>query len=282
MADRTYRPGRARSGRDREQDYGRQQEQLQEGGYNWRDEERGQRQMGETWDRGEGYRPREARDFAGERSYDPDEYNRDRSTPYSTGGFGRAHYDNREARGFASFTGSDYGGRDFAGPRYNYGAGRAPYNASGPYGTGAGGYYGEGSYGAAPRREYGGAEERNWFDRAGDEVASWFGDEEAARRREQDHRGKGPSGYVRSDERIREDVNDSLTEDWRIDARAIEVTVGNGEVTLDGTVASREEKRRAEDLVDDLPGVRHVQNNLRIREVSAWGRNDLGESEGTR
>ncbi len=54
--------------------------------------------------------------------------------------------------------------------------------------------------------------------RAGDEVASWFGDEDAARRREQDHRGKGPAGYTRSDERIREDANDTLTEDWRVDA----------------------------------------------------------------
>lgn len=30
-------------------------------------------------------------------------------------------------------------------------------------------------------------DDRGWFDRAGDEVASWFGDEEAERRRRQDH-----------------------------------------------------------------------------------------------
>jgi osmotically-inducible protein OsmY len=29
-------------------------------------------------------------------------------------------------------------------------------------------------------------------------------------------------------------------------------------------VSSRWDKRRAEDLVDDISGVRHVQNNLRI------------------
>ena len=65
---------------------------------------------------------------------------------------------------------------------------------------------------------------RDWWDRASDEVMSWFGDEDAARRRRADHRGRGPSNYTRSDDRIREDVNDNLTDDWGVDAR--NVTVG--------------------------------------------------------
>ena len=77
-------------------------------------------------------------------------------------------------------------------------------------------------------------------------------------------RGRGPKGYRRSDERIREDVCDYLTEDDRVDASEIEVTVQGGEVTLAGSVSSREEKRRAEDLVENISGVRDVQNNLRI------------------
>lgn len=106
--------------------------------------------------------------------------------------------------------------------------------------------------------------ERGFFDRAGDEIASWFGDEDAARRRQQDHRGSGPSGYTRSDERILEDVCDRLTQDWQVDARNVQVTVNGGEVTLDGTVDNRGAKRRAEDIVDDVSGVGHVQNNLRV------------------
>ena len=35
-------------------------------------------------------------------------------------------------------------------------------------------------------------------------------------------------------------------------------------VTLSGTVDSREAKHRAERLVEDISGVNHVQNNLRI------------------
>ena len=77
-------------------------------------------------------------------------------------------------------------------------------------------------------------------------------------------RGRGPRGYSRSDDRIREDVCDRLTDDPWIDATDIEVRVQNGEVTLTGLVRERKDKRFAEDLVDDLPGVREVHNQLRV------------------
>ncbi len=118
--------------------------------------------------------------------------------------------------------------------------------------------------GYAPRRHH----ERGFFERAGDEVLSWFGDEDAQRRRDRDHRGRGPTDYVRSDDRIREDVNDRLTEDFWVDASRIGVTVSGGEVTLDGTVDGKRAKRRAEDIADDVTGVKHVQNNLRVDSAS--------------
>lgn len=83
------------------------------------------------------------------------------------------------------------------------------------------------------------------------------------------HRGRGPKGYVRSDERIREDVNDRLTYDPDVDASDIEVSVKDCDVTLNGTVASRHEKRRAEDCAESIRGVRDVQNNLRIEPRAA-------------
>ena len=76
--------------------------------------------------------------------------------------------------------------------------------------------------------------------------------------------GRGPKGYRRSDDRIREDVCDRLTDDWHIDASEMEVAVQNGEVMLSGTVQSRDEKRRAEDLAERIAGVRDVHNNLRV------------------
>jgi hypothetical protein len=77
-------------------------------------------------------------------------------------------------------------------------------------------------------------------------------------------RGRGPKGHVRSDERIYEDACEALTQDERLDASEIEVEVRGGEVTLNGLVHSREDKRRADDLIEDLSGVRYVQNNLRV------------------
>lgn len=78
------------------------------------------------------------------------------------------------------------------------------------------------------------------------------------------HAGKGPKGYRRSDERIREDVNEALERDGDLDASEITVDVKDGEVLLEGTVSDRRAKRLAEDLAEELPGVRDVHNRLRI------------------
>jgi osmotically-inducible protein OsmY len=80
------------------------------------------------------------------------------------------------------------------------------------------------------------------------------------------HRGKGPKNYSRSDDRIREEVCDRLTDDAHVDASEIDITVKDGEVTLTGTVDSRDAKRRAEDAIENCSGVKHVQNNLRVKQ----------------
>ena len=79
------------------------------------------------------------------------------------------------------------------------------------------------------------------------------------------HVGRGPKGYQRSEERIREEINERLTAHGLIDASDVEVTIQKGEVTLTGFVDSREAKRAAEDCVEDVQGVREVHNHLRIR-----------------
>jgi osmotically-inducible protein OsmY len=109
--------------------------------------------------------------------------------------------------------------------------------------------------------------ERDFFERAGDELRAWFRDAKATHRRAADHRGRGPIDHVRCDERIRDHVNDDLTEDRWIDASAIRVTVAGGEVTLTGRVEGKSARRRAEDLADAVPGVTHVRNDLR---ADAW------------
>jgi hypothetical protein len=78
------------------------------------------------------------------------------------------------------------------------------------------------------------------------------------------HAGRGPRGYQRSDERIREDICDILCDHGYVDASGIEVTVVSGEVTLTGVVPERSEKRIAEDAAEQVSGVREVHNQLRV------------------
>src|ERR1051325_6970012 len=82
--------------------------------------------------------------------------------------------------------------------------------------------------------------------------------------------GRGPQGYNRSDDRIKEDINDRLTWHGDVDATNIQVNVKGGEVTLEGTVSDRYQKRLAEDVAEQIQGVSDVQNRLRVK-------NDMGD-----
>ena len=79
------------------------------------------------------------------------------------------------------------------------------------------------------------------------------------------HSGRGPQGYQRSDARIEEDVCEHLTHHGMLDATGIQVQVEHGEVTLTGTVESRQAKRMAEDILDGISGVRDIHNQLRVQ-----------------
>ncbi len=76
--------------------------------------------------------------------------------------------------------------------------------------------------------------------------------------------GRGPKDYQRSDERVREEICDSMTDDPMLDASEIVVVVASGEVTLSGAVMSRAQKRRAEDVAERVSGVKDVTNQLRV------------------
>ncbi len=168
---------------------------------------------------------------------------------------GRRDYDENPGREQRNrFTGGGFSGRSgYSGQ--NYGRGR--YGSDFPES--------ERGFRTEPYEQ----EDRGWLDRASDEVSSWFGDEEAERRRRMDERraqfrGRGPRGYTRSDERIREDINDRLTDYPYLDASEIDVEVNNGDVILSGSVGSRYDKRLAEDIAEDVSGVKNCENRIRI------------------
>lgn len=76
---------------------------------------------------------------------------------------------------------------------------------------------------------------------------------------------RGPKGYTRSDERIREDVCERLAHALDIDVSDVTVQVQDGRVELDGTVPARWMKHGIEDLADGCMCVRDVENRVRVR-----------------
>jgi osmotically-inducible protein OsmY len=90
--------------------------------------------------------------------------------------------------------------------------------------------------------------------------------------------GIGPKGYKRSDDRIREDISERLEDHPNIDASNIEVSVDQGVVTLSGTVDDRRGKRLAEDVTEDIRGVKDVHNQIRVQQSGASSFGDTGRT----
>lgn len=205
---------------------------------------------------------------------------------HGSGSFGQSA--SSQGRNFGQgdyYQGQDYGeefgqsgrsaqsGGRYGSPGYQGGSAAQGYQGSG---YGQQGYQG-GGYGPQ-------SGQHGWqgtgFDRQG--VGSGFSGESAGgyeSGRQMGYVGRGPKGYRRSDDRIREDVSEELTRHPGVDASEIEVRVENGEVTLTGTVESRQAKRMAEDCVEQCSGVKEVHNQLRVnRQGSTQG--SLESSQG--
>jgi osmotically-inducible protein OsmY len=76
---------------------------------------------------------------------------------------------------------------------------------------------------------------------------------------------KGPKGYRRSDERMREDICDELMGMQDIDSSDVEVNVTGGAVSLTGTVPDRSMKYRIEQVADRCTGVVDITNLIKVR-----------------
>jgi osmotically-inducible protein OsmY len=75
---------------------------------------------------------------------------------------------------------------------------------------------------------------------------------------------RGPKGYIRSDERIREDLCERLMQSGNLDVSEVEVNVKDGNVRLEGTVPERRMKHAIEDMAENCLGVKDVENQLRV------------------
>jgi hypothetical protein len=96
---------------------------------------------------------------------------------------------------------------------------------------------------------------------------------------------RGPMNYQRSDQRIYEDVCDRLSDDDELDVSNVEVKVEQGEVTVTGHVESRAMKRRIEDVVERVSGVKDVHVQVKVqrpgdREQSGTGSQTTAQTGG--
>ena len=177
--------------------------------------------------------------------------NRDR---YRTGGERRyqSAYGYREETGY----------RDFDDPEWRNNAEDEQYFGTGShYGGGFGTAPGSRASGAGSQGATGYAREGAWSDES-----DWNPEQESLQG--DSYRGRGPKGYTRSDERLRETICERLTDDPRIDASEIEIDVQEQKVTLRGSVGDRHTNYAVEELVESA-GARDIENQLRVSR-SGW------------
>ena len=286
MADRDYYNDRERSRGYEESrgDFGRDRDRQIES--NWSDRNRDTGDRGpmsrgadevRSWFGDDEARRRREMDEYRDRSMEPrsryEERGRSGSSDRSWSGGGdwrrepdywspSSSYGSSPSRGSMTGQGSSYYG---SGSRSDYGRTSGAFSGSSGY-TGSG-YSSEGWGGSSMGRSSGYGESY----RSG----SFMGSGSFA--------GRGPRNYQRSDERIREEVNERLTDDPRVDASDIDVEVRNGEVFLRGRVDERRDKRAAEEIVENLPGVKDVRNELRVERSSGlFGGSDRDRQQGDR
>lgn len=141
--------------------------------------------------------------------------------------------------------------------------------------AGHGAYTDQNTYGSGYNQSYGGGLS-SWQTAGGGNPRVWGEDRDRNDRGR--HFGKGPKNWQRNDERIREDVNERLTDHPDVDASEVQATVSNGEVTLTGTVDDRQAKRHAEECAWGVSGVREVHNQLRVNSRESQESNQSGGS----
>lgn len=92
---------------------------------------------------------------------------------------------------------------------------------------------------------------------------------------------KGPKGYVRSDERIKEDLCERLMQVEDFELEDVSIEVKDGKVTLDGSVPERTMKHRIEDVACYCMGVKEVENRMRISRDQPARSDEQGSQAGS-
>lgn len=241
-------------------------------GQDWRSQGAGWGNEAQDWrgqEQGRGWR-NQGSDSRGRGEWDEQRYGQGRGTA-GRGGWGASGGQRYEgAEWMSGQPGGRHGGREreqdggFGGPQGWGGQG-------GARGYQGDSYMGAGMGAAAPYSNLG-VSGQGW-ERTGSQAG-----------RGPSMRGRGPKGYQRSDERLKEMICERLSDDPDIDPSDVSLEVKNGEVTLEGQVEDRATKYQIEELVDGCGGVREVHNRLRVAsrqgmQAGGASAHDQGRSE---
>lgn len=76
---------------------------------------------------------------------------------------------------------------------------------------------------------------------------------------------RGPKGFRRSDERLKEDLAQALMFHDDIDLSDVSIDVKDAKVTLEGNVPERWMRYAIDDIAESIIGVEEVENGVRVR-----------------
>ncbi|MEX0877028.1 MAG: BON domain-containing protein [Phycisphaerales bacterium] len=79
----------------------------------------------------------------------------------------------------------------------------------------------------------------------------------------------GPKNYKRSDDRIMEDICETICQIQDLDCSDVEVEVNDCEVTIKGQVSERWMKHQLEDIADETRGVKGIENQIRVQRANS-------------
>ncbi len=181
------------------------------------------------------------------------------------GGYAQGRgYEDRNAMPGRGYEGRDYGSQGYGG---TYGRDQGSWAQTRGQAMEDRGSYPMGVFGRPPGEQQGswGGMQGNYGMHAGQQ-GSWGAQSGYGQGQQRGGMyGRGPLNYTRSDQRIYEDVCDALSDDEHVDASQVEVKVEKGEVTLTGSVQQRDIKRRIEDVVERVSGVKEINNQIKVQ-----------------
>ncbi len=78
-----------------------------------------------------------------------------------------------------------------------------------------------------------------------------------------------------TDKTLEEEVRKKLLSNGEVDTHNFDIAVEEGVVKLEGDVSGRHAKKVVDHCLEDIEGIRHVENKLKIRRISRFSDNSM-------